>query len=438
MKQLPYERFVLPNGLTVLLYPMESVYTSFAALYVRVGAAHEKKNERGLSHFTEHVGFQGTKDYPTHAELSRAEAAIGAYLNAYTDRRKTNYVVQVPYTELDGGLSLLHQIVFEPIVDKTQVERERETALVEFNDIWQRPENRFSINFWRKRFAEKEHPYSYMVLGSPETIQEFTKEDALRWRKRFYQPANMILSIAGKFDRKRIKDLLLEKFGQGKKSYAKKEPEFRKGRYSGLILFHHPEKRDQITFSISFPLFGWRQRRRKEEFKTLLLNRILGVGPASRLFERVREEEKLVYAIWSHLILYPWRGVLEIEGSVPVQKLFRALLVIREELDKLIKKGVSEKELSFAKKAYSAAILMRFDRPEDIAVYFASEEFDGLGIWLPEKYIAEINKITEKEANVLPREVFDYSRVNIGLFGDVSEEMLKETKRVFNISSTEK
>lgn len=431
MGKLPYERFILPNGLTVLLYPMESVYTSFASLFIRIGAIYEKEKERGLSHFTEHVGFQGTKDYPTRTELSRAEAGIGAYLNAYTDRRKTNYVVRVPHTELSGGLSLLHQIVFEPLVDRVQVERERETALVEFNDVWQRPENKFSINFWRKRFTEKEHPYSYMVLGSPETIQKFTKEDVLFWRRRFYQPANMILSIAGRFDRKRIKNLLLEKFGQGKKSYSKKEPEFRKGRYSGLTLFHHPEKRDQIIFSISFPLFGWRERRRKEEFKTLLLNRILGVGPASRLFERVREEEKLVYAIWSHLILYPWRGVLEIEGSVPVQKLLRAFSVIKEELDKLAERGISKEELSFAKKAYSAATLMRFDRPEDIAVYFAGEEFDGLGIWLPEKYIAEINKIAEKEVNVLPREVFDYSRVNIGLFGEVPEEILEETKKIF-------
>lgn len=398
MGKVPYERFVLPNGLTVLLYPMESVYTSFAALYIRVGAIYERKNERGLSHFTEHVSFQGTKDYPTRTELSRAEAAIGAYLNAYTDRRKTSYVVRVPYTELDAGLSLLHQVVFEPIVDSFQVERERETALVEFNGVWQRPENRFSINFWRRRF---------------------------------YQPANMILSVAGRFDRKRIKNLLLEKFGRGEKSYLKKEPEFRKGKYSGFTLFHHPEKRDQITFSISFPLFGWRERRRKEEFKTLLLNRILGVGPVSRLFERVREEEKLVYAIRSHLIFYPWRGVLEIEASVPVRKLLRAFSVIEEEIDKLIERGISKEELSFAKKAYSAATLMRFDRPEDIAVYFAGEELDGLGIWLPEKYIAEINKITEKEVNVLPRKFFDYSKVNIGLFGDVPDKTLGEVREIF-------
>lgn len=433
MGKLPYERFVLPNGLTVLLYPMESVYTSFATLYVRVGAAYEKKNERGLSHFTEHVGFQGTKDYPTRADLSRAEAAIGAYLNAYTDRLKTNYVVRVPYTELNGGLSLLHQIVFEPIVDKTQVERERETALVEFNDLWQRPENKFSINFWQKRFIEKEHPYSYIVLGSPETIQKFTKEDVLAWRKRFYQPSNMILSIAGRFNKEQIRKVILKKFSQGKKTRGSQEPKFRKGGYSGFTLYHYPEKRDQITFNISFPVFGWRERQRKEEFKALLLNRVLGVGPVSRLFTRVREEEKLVYAIWSHLALYPWRGALEIHGSVNRQKLLQALLAVKEEIDKLAEKGVSDEELSFAKKTFSAATLMRFDRPEDIALYFAGEEFDGLGIWLPEKYIVEINKIRGKEVNVLSREIFDYSKINVGLFGDVSEKILKETKKIFNI-----
>lgn len=431
MKRLPYERFVLPNGLTVLLYPMESVYTSFATLYIGVGAIYEKKNERGLSHFTEHIGFQGTKDYPTRAELSRAEAAIGAYLNAYTDRRRTNYVVRVPYTELNGGLSLLHQIVFEPIVDKTQVERERETALVEFNDLWQRPENKFSINFWQKRFIEKEHPYSYIVLGSPETIQKFTKEDVLAWRKKFYQPSNMILSIAGRFNKEQIKKLIFEKFGQGKKTRGNQEPKFKKGGYSGFTLYHYPEKREQVTFNISFPAFGWKQHRREEELKILLLNRVLGVGPISRLFTRVREEEKLVYVIWSHLALYPWRGALEIHGSVNGQKLLQALLIIKEEINKLAEKGVPDEELSFAKKTSSAATLMQFDRPEDIALYFVGEELDGLGIWLPEKYITEVNKITEKEVNVLSREVFDYSRVNIGLFGDVSEKILKETTDIF-------
>jgi len=162
-----------------------------------------------------------------------------------------------------------------------------------------------------------------------------------------------------------------------------------------------------------------------------LLNHIFGGGPASRLFQRLREKEKFVYRVGSDFYLYPWMGDFEIWGSVPVEKLVLAMRAVKEEIDKLVKKGVSGEEVKQAKNFLSASTLMRFDNPEGIAYFLASQEFDGEEILMPERYINEAQKIAGEEINGLAKEIFNYSKINIGLLGKVPSEILKEVEKIY-------
>lgn len=431
VKTLPYKRFVLPNKLTILFYPMKAVLTAFAVLYVRVGAIYEKQNERGVSHFTEHAALLGTKKYPSPLEISQVEENIGARFDGETNRFGTQYWIRLPHTNIDNGIELLHQLVFEPLLNEEAIFKERSVVLSEFNDYWHNPDRRFEHEVWRRRFKQEEHPYSYRAVGIPQTIQQFNKKSVLSWREKYYHPANMVLSIAGNLKDKEVSRVIETKFRKEKKGTKAKEPKFSPNDYSGFSISFQEEVRPQIRFSLTFPAFGWRQFPRRKELEIRLLNHIFGGGPASRLFQRLREKERFVYRTGSAVNLHPWMGVFEIWGSVPIEKLIPAMEAVREEIDKLVKSGVSEQEMRQAKNFLSAWTLMKFDNPESIAYFFASEEFNEEEIWLPEKYIEEAEKIKKGEVNDLAKKIFDYSKFNIGLLGKIPSKTLKELEKIF-------
>ncbi len=431
-KELPYQRSSLPNRLQVVLYPMRSVRSVFAVIYVRVGAIWEKQNEKGISHFTEHASFLGTKSYPSAAKLSQAKENLGALLDARTSLFNSQYWIKVPHPNFEKGMNILSEIIFEPLLKEKNILKETEVVLSEFNDFWQNPDSRFEYESWRRRFAQKEHPYSFLILGAPQTIKKFNRKQVLFWRKKYYHPANMVLTIVGNLPHN-TKTIIEQAFGSIKPGSKTKEPKFSSNDYSNFTIYHQPENRDQIRFIISFPAFGWKQISRRKRLALRLLNHILGGGPASRLFLRLREKERFVYSVGSEFYSYAWMGDIEIWGSVPAEKLIPAMKVIKKELDRLIKKGVSQKETKQAKGFLSSITLMNFDNPENIAYSLISQEFNGEEIWLPERIIEEAEKITEEEIEILVRKIFDYSKINISLLGKIPPEILKEVKKVFTI-----
>jgi len=427
----PFERIILPNGLTVLAYQMKDVMSAFAALYVRVGAVYEKGSERGISHFTEHAALLGTKKYPSPLEISQTTQNLGATYDGWTDRFSTLYWVKLPHTNLKTGIDFLGQLVFEPLLNEESILKEKTVVLSEFNDFWQDPERRFEHETWRKRFKAKEHPYSYRSLGIPETIRAFDKKAVVDLRHKYYHPANMILSLAGNFEAEKLVPSIEKAFGKEKAGKKSKEPKFASDDYSPFSLYFQKEPRDQIYFILSFPAFGWREVKRKERLTLRLLNHILGVGPASRLFQRIREKERLVYRVSSNVILHPWMGALEIWGTVPKDKLLATMRIVMQEVENVTKFGVKRKEITLAKNFISASTLMRFDNPEAIAYFFGDQEFNEEEIWPPERYISEAEKITKGEIDALAKKIFDYKRVNINLLGNIPQKALTQIENLF-------
>ncbi|MDP3955596.1 MAG: pitrilysin family protein [bacterium] len=431
-KGLPYQKFCLTNGLTVILYPMSSVRSVYAVLYVRAGAVYEKENERGISHFAEHAAFLGTKKYPSPLAISLGTENLGASLNGETNKFYTQYWIRLPGVNVAEGIELLRQIVFEPILSEKAILGERGVVLSEFNDFWHNPERRFGYEFWRRRFKREDHPYGWRALGVPETIETFNKEQVVGWRGRYYCPANMILAVAGNLGGKQFRKLVENNFTKREKGIKANEPKFDPNDYSDFTLYYQEENRPQIKFEISFPAFGWRQASRRKRATLGLLNRVFGGGTASRLFQRLREKERFVYGVGSDINLhYSWLGNLGIFGSVPIDKLIPSMRAMKEEINLLIKNGVNEREIEIAKNFATASSLMSFDSPENIAYYLGSQEFDGEEIWLPERYVEEGTKVTKKEIDDLAREIFNYQKMNIGLLGKIPPETLKEIKSAF-------
>jgi len=426
-----YKEIILPNKLKILLYQMDSVLSAHAVLFVRAGAVYEKGEERGISHFTEHMGFLGTRKHISSLAISQEGQKIGAQYNAWTNKTNTRYWVGLPYTNIKEGLDFLHQLTIDSLIREDQIEKEKGVILSEFNDFWHNPNRKFYHESWRKRFKTKEHPYSYRPLGIPETIKAIEKEDIISWRKKYYNPANMILSLAGNIKEKILLESIKDNFAKIDEGIKRKEPKFSTKDYSSFSLYHQKEDRPQITFSISFPLFGWKEIERIKNLETAFLNDIFGLGFSSRLFQRIREKERLVYRISSYINLNAWMGAFIIEGSVPIEKLIPAMQAIREEIDKLVKNGVTDKEINLSRNYINSSTLMKFDDPETIVYFFGDQVFKDKKVWYPETYIEKVKKIKKAELNELAKNIFDYSKTNISLMGKITNKTLEEVKDIF-------
>ncbi len=403
-----------------------------AFLFVRTGAVFEKEKERGISHLVEHTVFLGTRKYPSGRIVSSIAENLGIYYMGSTSKDGTFYTIKAPYMNFNKGLELLSQFVFSPLLLKEQIDKEKAVILSEYGDFWNDPAKRFDYEIWRKRFLENEHPYSFRPMGKPETIKNLNLKLVLDWYKKYYNPANMILSIAGNFQSKQLINEIKEFFGEKGTKSQQKEPVFNKDDYSGFTIFHQDDKRPQITFYLTFPAFGHKEAERSERIKLKLLCDIFGSTRSSRLQLRLREKDRLVYNVFCERRLMSWMGGIVIRGSTPVDKLTKTLKAIKEEIDKLLKNGVSEDELKLVKNFSAAQTLMYIDNPSEISNYFANEAFYEKEIWFPEKRIEEINKIKAKELNELARKIFNFSKLNLGFLGNIPSSSIKEVGNVFN------
>jgi len=423
-KKYPFQKFTLPNGLTVLLYKMDSIMSTYAVLYVRVGAIYEKQKERGLSHLTEHLAFLGTDKYPSPTLISQEAEQRGMLYNGGTSQTSTYYSVHLPHNFINYGLEMLHQFVFKP--------KEKEVVISEYQDFWHNPERHFYHKIWRKRFRQKEHPYSFRPMGIPASINKLDISEVKKWRDNFYNPSNMVLSIAGNINTNDLEKRLKETFGKEKSGKIAEEPVFANDDYSGFTSYLQKDPRPQIIFILTFPVFGWRENKRIDRQKLRILNRILGGGQSSRLYERLRRKERLVYRVGSNYSLHSWMGGLEIQGSVPVEKLTITLKNIKEELDKVINLGISKNELIRAKGFLSASIQMQFDNPPTVASFLGSQEFDKEEIWFPDDYIRAGERVTREDIHKMAKNIFDYPRLNLGLLGNVPNKTVREIEKIFH------
>jgi predicted Zn-dependent peptidase len=427
-----FQKLILPNGLTVLLYKMDSVLSVYIACYIKSGPLWEESDERGVAHFCEHLAFDGTKNLSTSLAVSEYAQGIGAFTNASTNLTSTKFWIKSAYNNFGASLQLLHDLIFEPRLNDKDIEKEKLVITSEYNDWWQNPDNSFNYNSLQKRFKGSGQLYSRRSLGTPETISKLSKDVIIIWQNRYYRPNNMILSIVGNFEFNKVKHNLEKTFNLESKGKIPVEPKINLNDYSDINIYLEEEKRSQIRFFVNYPAFGWRDVTRKEEMELGLLSHLLGSGQSSRLFTRLREVEHVTYSISSNMTLYPHLGFFEIYGTVPADKVECSLKIIREEIENICKNEVTDKEMALSRKVFASGCLMKFESPESIANYLVSEEADFGEIHLPQYYVDISERLEAKDIQNLALRILSDKRINISLFGDVKNIKTEKLKGIFN------
>jgi len=190
------KQYKLKNGLTVIYHkkPTSSVAIEIA---VKTGSNNETSKISGISHFIEHVVFEGTKNYNSSKELANEIEKYGGELNAYTSDERTCYYVKIIKKHFDTALRILDQIVFNPSFKNEDIEKERKVILDEIKMVTDEPRFHQWILFEKTLFEK--HPVRNPTYGTNQAIKSIKREDILKYYNSHYIPNNIIISAEEKY-----------------------------------------------------------------------------------------------------------------------------------------------------------------------------------------------------------------------------------------------
>lgn len=415
---MDYNTHTLSNGLRIIHRHSagDVIYCGYA---IKVGTRNEKPGEEGLAHFCEHASFKGTERRKGWQVIQALEG-FGGELNAYTNKESTVYYAAIQRQHLHRAIDLLTDMVFHSVYPEHELEKEKEVICDEIESYNDSPAELIFDEFENIIFCN--HPLGHNILGTSEHVRNFTSEDARRFTHNYYRPDNAIFFIYGDVDFKKV----VREVEKTSTISPTTSPNPSQGggfnMCSDNTVSPPWEGTGEVTGVASGGQFirnlGTHQAHvmmgRKsydvnhpQRLALYLLNNILG-GPAmsSRLNMALRERNGLVYTVESTMVTYGDTGLWAIYFGCDAHDIKKCQKLVRRELDKLMSKPLSARQLQQAKQQLIGQIALACDSRENFALDFA-KSYLHYG-W--EKNISalcnNIKRLTAEEIQKVAQEIF--------------------------------
>ena len=210
---IPYVKFVLPNGLTVIVHEDHKAPIVAVNIWYHVGSKNEKRGKTGFAHLFEHLMFNGSENFNT--DYFKVLEKLGATdLNGTTDNDRTNYFQNVPTSALDTVLWMESDRMGHLAGAITQAKLDEQRGVVQ-NEKRQYENQPYGLadDLMEQNTFPPGHPYSWSVIGSMEDLNAASLEDVREWFRTYYGPSNAVLAVAGDIDAKTAREKVEKFFG---------------------------------------------------------------------------------------------------------------------------------------------------------------------------------------------------------------------------------
>src|SRR5215211_6817158 len=188
-------KFTLPGGLRLLVEELPHTYSVSIGCFVGVGSGHEEHPLCGISHFIEHMLFKGSQRRPSPRLISDAIEGVGGILDAYTSFESTVYYAKVADIHFDRAVDVLADMVQQPCFEPRDVEKERRVIAEELRATEDSPSE--LIHLILDDAMSGDQPLGRDIAGDEQSVVGLTRDQVLAHWRTHYNPANMVISIAG-------------------------------------------------------------------------------------------------------------------------------------------------------------------------------------------------------------------------------------------------
>jgi len=423
------EKYVLGNGLTVVIRPNPSSPVVAVQAWVKAGSTTEPAARAGMSHILEHMAFKGTKRRGP-GEIAREVEAVGGEINAYTSFDQTVYHITLSGRFLENALDILADTLGNSVFDPAELSRELEVILEEVRMNEDDPGRVVSKALFRE--AYKVHPYGRPVIGFVDTIRKTTRADLVAYFRANYVPGNMVLVIAGDVDPKASRPLIERTFGKLPPGSAPESPrpveppqtetravvKEKDARRAYLEMgFHGPSMRDA-------DVYAWD-----------LLSMILGSGETSRLYRTVKDGKGLVDSVNASSYTPRDPGLLFIGGTLSPEKAREALKQILLETFRMVAAPPEGPELTRAKTATETDFLFSLESQSALARHVGFYETTLNDAAFEQTYLRKIRAVTADDIRTVARKYLAPGNLTVsavlptGKGGDLPEEEVRAIAR---------
>lgn len=401
---------VLDNGLTVLIEERPASPIVALVTYVKTGYFDEPDEIAGISHVFEHMFFKGTTRRPDPEDIAKDTKALGGILNAGTGYESTSYYTAAPVENFGSILDIQFDALTDPLLDSSELQKEIEVVIQESRQKLDNPAAYSLEKMWEAAFDH--HRIRRWRIGQTERLRTMTRDDLSRYYSERYCPQNIILCIVG---------------GLGSGTALRSVEKL----YSGIpigILIDSPSPSEGTQKAMKYSRLKGDINQKlvhigfhaptildADYYPLSIATDILGGGKSSRLYQSLKERQKLVSSIGAYYSAYRDTGVLTISTEAITQNPSEAIISVFEEIEKLKKEPIRRDEMEKIKNMIESDLV--FDQEQALGRANRLAYYEALGDWrLSDESIerlvavdtADVARVTAKYLSVDHATVLEY------------------------------
>jgi len=400
-------RTTAPNGLVVLSERMPTLRSAALGTWVRSASAHEPRPKMGVSHLLEHMVFKGTERRSARQIALELEVRGGS-LDAFTSRDHTSFQAHVLDEDLALAADILTDLVRRPLLRATDLDPERKVVIEEISGVEDTPDDLvFDLHaeaLWG------EHPYGYSILGSRESVGALDARDLQAVHREGYYAGNCVIAAAGNLEHEALIAMLAREGWLDDNGARSPRPAVARA-----AARHGSERREHRDTTQCHIVFGTDtfQLNDPRRFALAILANAFGGGMSSRLFQRVREELGLAYAVFAFKHFFQSAGQLGVYVGTRPEAADQAVDAIRGEYDLIAREGLPDVELADGKRQLKGQIMLSLENPLSRMSRLAANELHGEPYRPLGQLLAEIDAVSPEQVRAVGAEFFPSARQTV-------------------------
>jgi predicted Zn-dependent peptidase len=393
----------LSSGVRIVTEAMPSVRSVSLGFWIGTGSRHEGEPEAGLSHLIEHLLFKGSDKYAS-VEIDQIFDAMGAELNAGTGKETTSLYARVIDAHLADAFDVMSEMVWRPAF--RDVDSEREVILEEIAMYEDDPQDKVFDVLGEAVFGQ--HPLGRAIIGRADVVADTPVERIRAFHAARYVPRNVVIAAAGAVNHDALVELTAARMPDATAPAEPPRPLASTAQRAHAVRF---ERKDTEQYHVCVGGLGL-ARDDERRFALRVLDTIFGGTSSSRLFQEVREQRGLAYAISSFTGQYADTGQVGLYVGTRPDNLAPALEVIARELERLRRDPASADELARAKENLKGRVVLSLESTGARMNRLGSHILGGVPLLSVDEVIAGIDAVTREDLLALSGELFAPERLS--------------------------
>jgi len=393
---------------------MPGMRSAALGIWIKIGGRYETAENKGISHYLEHMLFKGTKRYSLR-KIKESIEGVGGSLNAFTAEEVTCFLAKLPASKLEVALSILSDMVLDPLLPEDEFIKEKTVILEEIKMYRDLPQSYvfelLDALLWPNQ------PLGMEVIGTVESVQRMQRKDLAQFKGAHYTPYNIVVSAAGALTHERVATIVSRVFS---KSKEKKKNTFLAATQQQAAFQLKVLDKDTEQSHLALGFHGLK-RDHPLRYALTLLHVILGGNMSSRLFNEIREKRGLAYEIASQVKRFYDTGAFIVHAGMDNRKVEDAVSLILQELYRTKDTLVTPGEFNRAKEFFLGQLTLALEDTLEHMLWLGESLSLIDKAYTLNEIIAKVKKTTRRDIQEAARTVFIRENLNAALIGPLRD-----------------